>query len=591
MVTNSWRSLLIGVFIILLSIASGRAEVLTGTGFDSFNNGDRPFGWTFTNCNSDADVYTTTNNYGTSSPSIKLDSSTDQILTPSFSSPSQLSFWIKGISTDITSSLLIEEYYSTWTTLTAISPIPTSQVTEWLALTGAATRLRFSYSKSAGNLALDDIAVHKGRYMRVTYLTWTDYGDTGNYGDAVYYEFPGTDGILDTGDDRNLLFDGGRDSTAPCALSKFLDSKIGSGGTIYYMVLSSPGADHYSGLSMAVNRYQVLNYYENCRWPNGDKTAYDTFISDLETEGTNIYYYDAGDYLSGPSTDLGPGWDPNIEARVLCAKAAVPTAGDDDNTWSGVIQIRNGESVMIQGGDAYTAQEDWIVNDDATNSYSGAAADLADTDIYKVHHHGSDTSSGATFLSQMSPEFAVTCVAHKSDSGGHPRGEAMTRINTAGALQYRTDLNHHVEVRCDSSSNFEFTPWMLWSQQTDLLYNSGAANYYAAGDDLHFSPPGLVTGLQVDDAAAACNQGDRPGDPLLGHELPHPHRDLGKRRGVHAHLGRLAARAALSLSRRGSAVAGVGFRPIITRWFRRTASGHCSGQRAGQQHAALHPGR
>jgi len=351
MVTNSWRSLLIGVFIILLSIASGRAEVLTGTGFDSFNNGDRPFGWTFTNCNSDADVYTTTNNYGTSSPSIKLDSSTDQILTPSFSSPSQLSFWIKGISTDITSSLLIEEYYSTWTTLTAISPIPTSQVTEWLALTGAATRLRFSYSKSAGNLALDDIAVHKGRYMRVTYLTWTDYGDTGNYGDAVYYEFPGTDGILDTGDDRNLLFDGGRDSTAPCALSKFLDSKIGSGGTIYYMVLSSPGADHYSGLSMAVNRYQVLNYYENCRWPNGDKTAYDTFISDLETEGTNIYYYDAGDYLSGPSTDLGPGWDPNIEARVLCAKAALPSAGDDDNTWSGVIQIRNGESVMIQGGD------------------------------------------------------------------------------------------------------------------------------------------------------------------------------------------------------------------------------------------------
>ena len=341
------------------------------------------------------------------------------------------------------------------------------------------------------------------RYMRATYLCYTNLGSTGSYGDAVYYEFPGEDGTLDTDDDKNLLFDGGYSTKDTEAVAKFLDEKIGVGGTIYYMVLSSPGADHWYGLEMAVERYNVLNYYENVRWPD----KYDALINAIEAEGCNVYYYDAGHYLSGPDTTLGPswgewsGWDPYIEAKVLCANANPP--GANDNYWAGVIQFRCGDSVFIQGGDADSNyQEKWIENETSPHSYTGASSELADTDFYKVHHHGSYLSSSPSFMNQMSPGYAVVTVAHKSTAAsGHPRREALDWINDSGAIVYRVDLDHHVTVRCDNRDNYEITRSMVWSRQTDKRYTPTAANYYASGADeaLHFSPPPLVSGLGVEE--------------------------------------------------------------------------------------------
>ena len=333
------------------------------------------------------------------------------------------------------------------------------------------------------------------RYMRVTFLSYTKLGTTGQYGDAVYYEFPGEDGILDTIDDKNLLFDGGYTTSTTQAVANFLDEKIGVGGTIYYMVLSSPGADHYYGLHMAVGRYDVLNYYENVRWPEGAKPPYDSFIQDIEAEGCNIYYYDAGHYLSGPDTTLGPswgawsGWDPYIEAKVLCANANSP--GGDDNPYAGVIQFRCGESVFLQGGDATSSdQEDWILEETAPHSYSGASDELADTDFYKVHHHGSNNSNSSVFMEQMAAQYAVVTVAHSSSN--HPDARALDRINDSGAVVYRVDLDHHVTVRCDDQDNYEITRSMVWSEETDTY-----PDYTYASGDLHFPPPPLVSGLQV----------------------------------------------------------------------------------------------
>jgi len=153
------------------------------------------------------------------------------------------------------------------------------------------------------------------RYFRVTYLCWTPYLDDGRYGDCQYYEFPGQDGVLGTIDDKNLLVDGGySDKLASNTLDNFLNAKLRDSeeteGTLHYMLLSSPGEDHYSGLDLAVQRYHVLNYYENVRWKAGWKASYDTFITHINTAGCNVYYYEAGEWLSRTRHRQGTGLGP-----------------------------------------------------------------------------------------------------------------------------------------------------------------------------------------------------------------------------------------------------------------------------------------
>ena len=135
---------------------------LINEGFDGFHTGTRPAGWLFLSCNQNWDTYTTANNFGDALPSLKLDATGDTIITKTFSSPATLSFWVKGMNTDSTSCLLVEEYYSSsgWTQVTQITKLPTTGTTYGaLSLNPSSSQVKFYYSKSVGNLAFDDVRV------------------------------------------------------------------------------------------------------------------------------------------------------------------------------------------------------------------------------------------------------------------------------------------------------------------------------------------------------------------------------------------------------------------------------------------------
>lgn len=131
-------------------------------GFNGFDTGTRPAGWTFNGCNNNSDTYTTAGDYGVASPSIKLDTSGDYVQTETLYQPADLQFWVKGMGTDASSALLVEEYYSGsgWNTLTNVIPLPSSgTVLGPFAMDSFSTEARFTYSKSAGNLAFDDVSI------------------------------------------------------------------------------------------------------------------------------------------------------------------------------------------------------------------------------------------------------------------------------------------------------------------------------------------------------------------------------------------------------------------------------------------------
>ncbi|MGC8823241.1 MAG: T9SS type A sorting domain-containing protein [Bacteroidales bacterium] len=104
--------------------------------------------------------YTSASNCGSSIPALKFSATGHYLITPLFSSATDLSFWMKGVSTDTLSTFIIEGLRGNeWAELQRICPIPRTGRKMQFELAGDVTRLRFSYIKSAGNVAFDDLAI------------------------------------------------------------------------------------------------------------------------------------------------------------------------------------------------------------------------------------------------------------------------------------------------------------------------------------------------------------------------------------------------------------------------------------------------
>ena len=70
------------------------------------------------------------------------------------------------------------------------------------------------------------------------------------------------------------------------------------------------------------------------------------------------------------------------------------------------------------------------------------------TDVLKVPHHGSKTSSTAAFLDLLHPSFAVISAGFEN-SYGHPHADVLERYEERRICVLRTDLDGFVSVGTD----------------------------------------------------------------------------------------------------------------------------------------------
>lgn len=181
------------------SVTEGTLTTSTPVSTDLINEGfasgsTSPAGWTFNGVG----TYTTSGNFGALSPSLRFDNTGDQIISPVFSSPSQLSFWYKGQSTS-GSSFKVEELNGTsglWTEVVTLTNLTTISIgtTVSFPLLATSTQLRFTYTKNLGNLSFDDVKVtgislpvelinFTGSISdRKLSLNWQTATETNNYG-------------------------------------------------------------------------------------------------------------------------------------------------------------------------------------------------------------------------------------------------------------------------------------------------------------------------------------------------------------------------------------------------------------------------
>ncbi len=254
------------------------------------------------------------------------------------------------------------------------------------------------------------VAGSQGSAASLLTVAFLDVGQ----GDAIYIETP--DGV-------QLLIDGGPDSSVLRELPRVMPWFDRS---LQMILATHADKDHIGGLVDVLGRYDVEQII---RTENQSDTAVSSaFILLSSEEGALVHTARARDTIMlGASTTLhilSPGED---------------TSEWESNTASIVAQLRYGEVEFMLTGDAPAGIEEYLVT-----QYGSALR----SDVLKLGHHGSDTSTATSFLQVVAPLYAVVS-AGADNRYGHPHQEVVERVALAGSELVSTAMVGTIVFKSD----------------------------------------------------------------------------------------------------------------------------------------------
>ncbi|MBQ8441061.1 MAG: MBL fold metallo-hydrolase [Clostridia bacterium] len=191
------------------------------------------------------------------------------------------------------------------------------------------------------------------------------------------------------------------------------------------LILTHPDEDHIGGADGILRGFAVKEV-----WTNGAESEETCFTAFREAaEETDVIWTAV---RAGTACTIGE----------LSFFVMAPRDGDVEggNEGSIVFKLTCGEISAIFTGDAGIDTEENLL------SQYGAAQ--LDCDIYKVGHHGSNTSSSKDFLEAMSPEYALIS-SGKGNPYGHPHGDVLESLKRVGARILRVDLEGEILLETD----------------------------------------------------------------------------------------------------------------------------------------------
>ncbi len=248
---------------------------------------------------------------------------------------------------------------------------------------------------------------------------------------VVFFDVGQGDSIfIETPQGHQILIDGGPSSAILEKLAKempFYDR------TIDLIILTHPEHDHYFGLFEVLKRYEV----ENILWTGviRDTAEYQEWINLIEKEGANLLIAEAGQKIILQK-------DPLIFMEILHPFENL--AGQEiknSNDTSIVTHLFFEDISFLFTGDIIKKVEAKLVEQ---------GVDL-DSEVLKVAHHGSKTSSSLEFLEAVSPEIAVIQVG-KDNSYGHPHPEVLANLEQFGIYILRTDIDGDIKIVSDGNN-------------------------------------------------------------------------------------------------------------------------------------------
>lgn len=260
------------------------------------------------------------------------------------------------------------------------------------------------------------------QHLEVTFL------DVGQ-GDAAHIKTP-------TG--KHILIDAGRWSPGSNSGDRILVPYFEHYGIekIDALILSHPHADHIGGVEALIENLTIEKIYQSPY--EYDSALYKRYMQKAREKNISIKEPMAGSIL-----DI----DPAIRIFVLGPEESGAHFSNPNNH-SLVAKLVYGKTSVLFSGDAESEQE---------NQIAGRYGDFLDSDLYKVGHHASNTSSNAAFIGYANPEVSVASLAFHNRFR-HPGQETVNRLNQYSSDLKFTSLTGAVKYRSDGE-NFKLLDW------------------------------------------------------------------------------------------------------------------------------------
>lgn len=237
-------------------------------------------------------------------------------------------------------------------------------------------------------------------------------------GDAYAIRTPAGRWLLVDAGPRTATFDAGRARVVPYLLRQGVRR-------LEYVILTHPDGDHIGGTAAILEAFPVGAIIDPA--VAAGKPLFVEVVDGAASEGVRWLAANAGRELRIDE----------VELDFLFPDSAAALAGDAANDRSVVFRLSYGEFSALFTGDAPAEVKAYLV----TRYGEGLRSD-----VLKVGHHGSRTSTDPALLSAASPELALISVG-RNNRYGHPAPEVLRRLERAGVRVLRTDLHGAIRLR------------------------------------------------------------------------------------------------------------------------------------------------
>ncbi|MGB8769918.1 MAG: ComEC/Rec2 family competence protein [Candidatus Korobacteraceae bacterium] len=180
------------------------------------------------------------------------------------------------------------------------------------------------------------------------------------------------------------------------------------------VAISHAHTDHMGGMRSVIANFRPQELWYGVESPSQG-------FQDVEAAARSNHV-DLKSYVAGESFEFG-----SIHVRVLNPQPGWQPHDPPQDDESLVLRMQYGGSSVLLVGDSHKRIEKFLLYE------------APQSDLLKVGHHGSSTSSSPEFLAAVKPRYAVVSVGFYN-SFKHPRPEVMERYAAAHIPTYRTDL-------------------------------------------------------------------------------------------------------------------------------------------------------
>lgn len=258
------------------------------------------------------------------------------------------------------------------------------------------------------------------------FFSSTSYSIPSNNFIIHYIDVGQGDSALIQSNGKNLLIDAGTPESSK-NLVKYL-KRLGI-KKLDFIIATHPHADHIGGMESIIRKFDIGYFCAPKVTENTD--IFKDMVTALKEKNISI-----NTISTSKSLPIDLGENTKIEVYSPSDKKY-----ENLNNYSPLLKIYYGETSFLFTGDAETEAEMEAVKSNKNLK----------SDVLKVGHHGSTTSSTDSFLKEVSPKIAVIS-SGLDNSYGHPAKKNLKKLYSYKTKIFRTDEDGTIILTSDGKS-------------------------------------------------------------------------------------------------------------------------------------------